>query len=363
VIEQLALDLNNNLAAAKNGDARANLQIHHVIMSLGSLAGGSSDWQPGVTSHGTPPAIEVSQEFTKASDSILVALENLKNHSDIRAAARHAFSRLLGVLGSQVLPQLPRWIDGLLSSASTNDEMAMFLRTLGQVVYGFKTEIYSILDQLLSPLFQRVFAGFSQPLTGTDDEIQMRELKQQYLSFILVILNNDLAAVLVSPANQATFDPFITSITKFSCDPSDPSSARFAFSALTKLTSIWAGPDIPTEGITPSPSSSTTESSPSPVPGFADFILARFAPLPWTLVSTPGFNPNDAQMRSVLQEAASLQWTILRKSGSPYRERLRRELSDLGVGPNVVQGYTASVSGDLLAFKKFFAGFVQSARG
>jgi exportin-T len=363
VIEQLALDLNNNLAAAKNGDARANLQIHHVIMALGSLAGGSSDWQPGVTSHGTPPAIEVSQEFTKASDSILVALENLKNHSDIRAAARHAFSRLLGVLGSQVLPQLPRWIDGLLSSASTNDEMAMFLRTLGQVVYGFKTEIYSILDQLLSPLFQRVFAGFSQPLTGTDDEIQMRELKQQYLSFILVILNNDLAAVLVSPANQATFDPFITSITKFSCDPSDPSSARFAFSALTKLTSIWAGPDIPTEGITPSPSSSATESSPSPVPGFADFILARFAPLPWTLVSTPGFNPNDAQMRSVLQEAASLQWTILRKSGSPYRERLRRELSDLGVGPNVVQGYTASVSGDLLAFKKFFAGFVQSARG
>jgi exportin-T len=365
VIEQLSLDLNNNLAAAKNGDARASLQIHHVIMALGSLAGGSSDWQPGVSSHGVPPAIEVSREFISASDSILVALENLKNHSDIRAAARHAFSRLLGVLGSQVLPQLPRWIEGLLSSASTNDEMAMFLRTLGQVVYGFKTEIYTILDQLLSPLFQRVFAGFSQPLTGTDDEIQMRELKQQYLSFILVILNNDLAAVLVSPANQATFDHFITSITKFSCDPSDPSSARFAFSALTKLTSIWAGPDIPTDGITPSPSSSTdpSPSSAAAVPGFSDFILAHFAPLPWTLLSTPGFNPNDAQMRSVLQEAATLQWTILRKDGARYRERLQRELSDLGVGPEAVQRYMGSVSGDLLGFKKFFAGFVQSARG
>ncbi|KAF1827964.1 Xpo1-domain-containing protein [Dissoconium aciculare CBS 342.82] len=364
VIEQLSLDLNNNLVAAKGGDARATLQIHHVIMALGSLAAGSSDWQPGVTSHGSPPAVEVSREFVNASNSILVALENLKNQSDIRAAARHAFSRLLGVLGSQVLPQLPRWIDGLLSSASTNDEMAMFLRTLGQVVYGFKGEIYNILDQLLSPLFQRVFAGFSQPLTGTDDEIQMRELKQQYLGFVLVILNNDLAAVLVSPSNQATFDPFITSITKFSCDPSDPSSARSAFSVLTKLTTIWAGPDVSTEGITPSPS--TTDTSPTasaqPLPGFSDFILAQFAPLTWTLVSTPNFNPNDAQMRSVLQEAATLQWTILRKNGAPYRDRLQQELSDLGVSPDGVQGYIRSVSGELLAFKKFFAGFVQQAR-
>lgn len=359
VIDPLSADLNNHLNAARNDDTRAVLQINHVIMALGSLASGSSDWMPGVNSHGTPPAPEISQEFLGASDSILIALENLKNQGEIRAAARHAFSRLLGVLGSQVLPQLPRWIEGLLSSASSNDEMAMFLRTLGQVVYGFKGEISTILDQLLSPLFQRVFAGLSQPTTGTDDEIQLRELKQQYLSFVLVIINHDLGGVLVSPANQATFEPFITSIKNFSCDPTDPSSARLSFSILVKLTSLWCGPDILTNG------ASAAGDAPAPqpaLPGFDAFILAQFAPLPWTLVAAPRFNPSDAQMRSVLQEAATLQWTILRKNGATYQNQLEAELRGLGVGDEGVQSYLTSISGESAGFKKFFATFVQQAK-
>lgn len=350
VITPLATDLSNHLPAAGNGDERAVLQAHHIITAIGSLANGFSDWTPGVSSGGPPP-VEVSQEFVSASDSVLVALENLKQHSELRAAARHAFSRLLGVLGSQVLPQLPRWIEGLLSSASSNDEMAMFLRTLGQVVYGFKAEIYDILDQLLSPLFQRVFTGLSQEITGTDDEIQLRELKREYLNFVLVILNNDLGSVLVSPGNQGIFDTFITSITQFSCDPADPQSARLAFSCLTKMTSIWGGPDLTNfaaaDGV----------AQPS-LPGFDTFILSQFAPLPWTLISTNRFNSGDAQMRSVLQEAASLQWTILRKNGVTYQSQLQNELRTLGAGDDGIQSFLGSISGDLQSFRKAFVTFV-----
>jgi len=227
----------------------------------------------------------------------------------------------------------------------------MFLRTLGQVVYGFKTEILDILDQLLTPLLQQVFAGLSQPTTGTDDEVQMKELKQQYLNFILVILNNDLASVLVSPANQALFDPYLSTLTRFSCDTSDPQSARLAFSAMAKMVSIWGGPDI-----------TTADAAPAPVlPGFDGFVLAQFAPLLWSLLSAPGFNAGDAQMRSVLQEAGTLQWTILRKVGATYRDQLQGELRNLGAG-DVIPAYMQSIAGEVLGFRKFFASFVQQAK-
>ena len=353
VVEPLSSDLHQHLPSAKIGDPRSTLQIHHVIMALGTLANGFSDWMPGVTSGGAPPPNELSREFVGAGEAVLSALEALKQYSDIRTAARHAFSRFLGVLGSHILPQLPRWIDGLLSSASSNDEMAMFLRTLAQVVYGFKTEIYTILDTLLSPLLKRVFSGLAQQTTGTDDEIQLKELKQQYLNFVLVILNNDLASVLVSPANQATFDSFITTITRYATDVSDPQSARLAFSALNRMSSVWGGADIAiNSGGTPSPV----------LPGFDKFIVSQFAPLPWTLLGASGFNAGDAQMRSVVHEAAALQWTILRKTGSSYQSQLENELRNLGASDDGIQSYFSSISGDAVGFRKFFASFVQQAK-
>ncbi|KAK3058003.1 pre-tRNA nuclear export protein [Extremus antarcticus] len=352
VVDPLSSDIHQHLQPAKNGDARSVLQVHHLIMALGTLANGFSDWTPGGNAGGPPPS-EVSISFVQASETVVLALEDLKQSSDIRTAARHAFSRLLGVLGSHILPQLPRWIDGLLSSASSNDEMAMFLRTLAQVVYGFKAEIYSILDTLLSPLLRRVFAGLALPTSGTDDEIQLRELKQQYLNFILVILNNDLGSVLVSPANQAIFDTFITTVTRFAVDPADPQSARLAFSALSRMTIIWGGPDIAL--------GSSTAPAPA-LPGFDGFILTQFAPLPWTLVSSQGFNPADAQMRSVIQETAQLQWTVLRKVGVQYQRQLEGELRSLGVGEEMVGRFVEGLWGDVLGFRKFFGVFVQQAK-
>ena len=351
VISPLTSDLRQDVQAAQNGDARSILQVHHVIMALGTLANGFSDWSPGSTSGGPPPN-EVSQEFVSASEAILTALEALKDSSDIRTAARHAFSRFQGVLGSNILPQLPRWIEGLLSSASSNDEMAMFLRTLAQVVYGFKSEIYSILDTLLSPLLQRVFTGLGIQTSGTDDEIQLRELKQQYLNFILVILNNDLASVIVSQANQGNFDSFIASLTRYATDPTDPQSARLAFSALNRMTAVFGGPDICPDSTAANPS----------LAGFDAFMLSQFSSLPWDLLRAPGFNAADAQMRSIMQEAAALQWMMLRKTGATYSQQLEGELRGLGADENGVEEYMKSMRGDVVGFRKFFVSFVQGGK-
>ena len=197
IMNPLFINLEQTLGTARNGDERAILQIHHIIMALGTLARGFSDWNPiGVD---TPPPSEVSDEFYKAAEAILMALESLNGSMQIRTAARFAFSRMIAVLGSQLLQQLPRWIDGLVSLSSTQDEMATFLKVLDQVIFTFKSEIVGILDSLLTPLLQRIFSALGEEVSGTDDAIQLAELRREYLNFIIAILNHDLGSVLVSP--------------------------------------------------------------------------------------------------------------------------------------------------------------------
>ncbi|KAL1311708.1 hypothetical protein AAFC00_001810 [Neodothiora populina] len=359
LIAPLVSDLEQHIPIAKTGDERAVVQVHHVIMALGTIAKGFCDWTPGSTSGGPPPT-ELAAEFAPAAEAALVALEALKHDINIRAGARFAFSRMLYVLGATILQKLPRWIDGLLSQSSTRDEMATFLRVLDQVVFGFKSEIYDILDQLLKPLLERVFAGLSEPTTGTDDEIQLSELKLQYLNFLLVILNHDLAGVLVSSANQTIFETVLTTLEHFARDASDYPAARLALSVLTKMALVWGGPDL-----TIPPSPANPQASAPTVPGFDAFMIQRFSPLSWSILSSPTFNSKDAQARNVLGEAATLQWTILRKTGAEYERYLREtEMRGMGFPDNVLDEYLMHLqTQEVREFKKFFVSFVQQARG
>ncbi|KAI2609138.1 Xpo1-domain-containing protein [Hypoxylon sp. NC1633] len=327
VMGPLFTDMEKHLPRAKAGDAQAILQIHHIIMALGTLAHGFSDWTPGAnsTNQRAPPAKALSDEFARAAEAILIALSELNDSSEIRTACRSAFSRLLGVLGSAVLPQLPQWIDGLLSRSSSKDEMAMFLRLLDQVVYGFKTEIFEVLNQLLTPLLQRVFGGLSEPISGTDDEIQLAELRREYLTFIGVILNNDLAGVLVSEANQVFFESLVNSILALARDIGPGSgnlpASRLSFGLLAKMAGVWGGPDV--ANISANPAAPT--GSPSPViPGFDQFLIDRFHSVCWEVLRDPQFNPlTDAQAKQVLHEVAGLEQAIYLKTGDVFLQHLQ----------------------------------------
>lgn len=138
VTAPLFTDIEQSLAAAENGDARAALQIHHDIMALGILGKGFSDWIAGSSRPDKVCGEEVAAEFGRVTEAILVALERLSRFSVIREAARFSFSRVVGVLGSRILPSLPRWISGLMAKSSTKDEISMFLKLLNQLIHGFK---------------------------------------------------------------------------------------------------------------------------------------------------------------------------------------------------------------------------------
>ncbi|CAG8174852.1 unnamed protein product [Penicillium olsonii] len=354
VLSPIFGDMERNLEAAKANDARALLQIHHDILALGTLTRGFSDWQPGTA--GSPSAgvlPEVSAAFLQVAEATLVSLESLKNSFEIRTAARFAFSRLIGVLGAQILPQLPRWIDGLLTQTSSRDEMALFLRLLDQVIFGFKSEIFSILDTLLTPFLQRVFSGIAEPAVGTDDEIQLAELKREYLNFLLAVLSNDLGAVIISERNQSIFETIITSLEHFAKDNEDFTTAKMAFSVLSRMASYWGGPDTtPTNGTAPAQAA---------LPGFGEFMITRLSPLTWALPTSASFNLKDPQAKQALAEAGGLQRTIYAKTGMEYAEYLRnRELPGMGMGAELIEEFLNNLGQlDVKGFRQFFPSFIQ----
>ena len=358
IMNPLFSDMERHLPFAKTRDAQAILQIHHVIMALGKLAHGFSDWTPGsaTTAH-QAPAADVMAEFSRAAEAILLALESLKASFDVRTAARASFSRLVGVMGVRMLPLLPRWIDGLLSQSSSKDEMAMFLRLLDQVIFGFKREIYEVLDSLLTPLVQRVFAGLAEPITGTDDEIQLAELQREYLTFVQIILNNDLGSVLVSETNQQFFDTLILSVTTLAKTVIDGTGAlpasRLAFSILTRMADLWGGPDVAALGT--QPISSALPPSPA-FPGFDMFLIETFHPICWEVIREPNFKPaTDAQAKQVLNEIAGLEQKIYTKTGELFINNLERNFfPSMGLdGTEFIKAMTTSTD------KKGLAGYLQ----
>ncbi|KAH8707162.1 Exportin-T [Phaeosphaeriaceae sp. PMI808] len=361
IMSPLFTDLEQTLPQARNRDDRAILQIHHIIMALGTLARGYSDWVPSQNNSAVPQS-EVADEFVKASEAILVALESLTSSGSIRHAARFAFSRMIAVLGSRLLQQLPSWIEGLLSLSSSMDEISTFLKVLGQVIYTFKAEISGILDTVMTPVLQRIFTALAVTPSGTDDEIQLAELRREYLNFIIVVLNQGLGSVLVSNANQSTFEPIITSIETFARDTHDYPTARIAISVLIRMTNVWSGPDKVGPGANQTPTSPVTTQS--PLPGFENFVMERFSPLAWSIPASPGFNSKDAQAKQVLYEAANLQTEIVKKVGEPYVERLKCDLTGNGVGGDDVDQYLRTLAGALEGAKKekqwrnFFVTFV-----
>ncbi|KAK2594935.1 pre-tRNA nuclear export protein [Conoideocrella luteorostrata] len=355
VMDPLFQDMEVHLPRAKAGDAQATLQIHHIVMALGTLAHGYSDWSPGSAApHHPPPAKAVSDEFSRAAEAILIALNQLNSSAEIRTACRSAFSKLLGVLGSAVLPQLPQWIEGLLSQSSSKDEMAMFLRLLDQVVFGFKSEIYDVLNVLLTPLLQRIFGGLSEPISGTDDEIQLAELRREYLSFIQIILNNGLDGVLISEANQGFFEPMITSITELAKTlDGNIGPSRLAFVLMARISAIWGGPDVAT--ISQNPTAPTGISAPA-IPGFDRFMIDRFHSVCWEVMRNPSFRPaQDAQTKQVLTEIAGLEQAIYTKTGDVFIQELQSGLfPSLGInGDDFLRSLTTSTD------KKGFSSYLQ----
>lgn len=168
----------------------------------------------------------------------------------------------------------------------------------------------------------------------------------------------------MQPDNQAIFDALIDAISHFARSPADLITARLAFSVLTKMTSIWGGPDVPLSGVPNSvvpnsPPTSPTTIPPAPLlPGFDQFAITKFSPLSWAVPSTPGFRVHDPPSRQLVHDIAGLQQEILKKTGSMYIQALGQELRAMGMGEADVELYLVKLGGDGKGFREFLVGFL-----
>lgn len=165
-----------------------------------------------------------------------------------------------------------------------------------------------------------------------------------------------------SVVNQATFEPVIASIETFARDTHDYPTARLAIFVLIRMISVWSGPDKVGPGANNTTSSPVT--SQTPLPGFDNYIVDRFSPLVWSIPASPGFNSKDAQAKQVLYETANLQLEIIKKIGEPFVERLKNDLSGMGLGDEGQDQYLRTLAAALEGTKKekewrnFFCQFV-----
>lgn len=145
------------------------------------------------------------------------------------------------------------------------------------------------------------------------------------------------------------FDTVITTIEHFAKDVEDFTTAKMAFSVLSKMGSSWGGPDI-------APEATNGTAQQAALPGFAQFMISRMSPLCWALPTTPSFNPKDAQAKQVLAEAGGLQRTIYCKTGIEYIQYLRdQELPGMGMGAELIEEFLNALSRlDLKGFRQFF---------
>lgn len=151
------------------------------------------------------------------------------------------------------------------------------------------------------------------------------------------------------------FETVISTIEHFAKDIDDFPTAKMAFLVLSRMCSLWAGPDVVQMSNPPNGSAPSAPSAPA-LPGFSHFMMTRFSPLCWALPTTQSFNPKDAQAKQVLSEAAGLQRTIYSKAGSEYIEWLRdRELPGLGMNGNLIEEYLNALQTlDVKGFRQFF---------
>ncbi|CAJ0843123.1 8296_t:CDS:10 [Entrophospora sp. SA101] len=285
IVGPLLAELQQNLETGSK-DVRTIIQIHHLMMAIGSIAKGFPEASKGVAQ--TVPWIDFMKQTTEA---ILVVLKTLSNFEIIRDSARYAFARLVNVLGIEILPYLPPLIDGLLNESGIS-ELVDFLPFIGLISHKFKV--------------LKVFLVLNQAPSGTDETILFVVLRKAYLNFILGLLNGGMDQVLISELNKPNLENILQSVIHYASDTSEISSLKISFNILSRAISLWGvNPSQITQDITTTATVTTTNNSSNdafsrtlesqPLPGFERFMYEHILRVCFELPMKQSFDVADGQ--------------------------------------------------------------------
>lgn len=364
LLRALFADIEQAVSAAKQARSTgsteqtelAYIRAHHDIMALGTFARGISD-VVGVE-RGHKSDFAAAAEMRSAAQAVAAVIEVLYDAPLVREACRHAISRLVGLMGAQVIMEVSRLVNALLTHSERPEEVGDLLSFLGQLVHVFREDatVFDMFTSLIAPLLEQVFARLQSTSVdaqsgSTDAQVARKELVRLYLAFISNLLSNRYGAVFLVDLNRRAFESVMESLIHYSQTAEyDVSNQRQAVIALSKIVQLWGSGRVAPNNFGEGEVVQLFQS---------DFAYEKLTELCWTLGTKPGFSLKDAQTRLVVLELGGLQKACYEAAGSRFADLLAKYLQAGGLAPQQVEEFVSQLANaPAKDFKRYFYDFL-----
>ncbi|WVQ79178.1 exportin-T [Cryptococcus sp. DSM 104549] len=366
-------------ARSTPGDLQAVLQVHHHLMALGHFAKGF----PTVPDNQVE-SLPYAMPFKQMTDALLQALEVLKTRRVVRDAARFAFSQFTNAIGTPVAELVPRFVSAVVTEFEPS-ELVDFLLLLNLLMHRLQGNTFETMDMLLLPLLSRIFSALQQPITGTDEAQTHARLKDSYLQFFTILMNENLDGIFITERNKPEFENVLTTLFALAQDFADASSQRLAFGFFSRSVIAWgtsaeaaSRPSVFAESALSAQSKMVANGTAQPtnqhaipkeqrakqaLPGYENFIYQRLLPAAFEVPANPQFNIRGGQL--LTYEAANLVRNTVQARGQEAIDYMLNDLlPKLNCPPEMANQLMASLTTQQSKdFKKTFAEFIKAVRG
>lgn len=255
------------------------VQCHHILMAIGTLARGVHG--------GLVPENQVNntlvskqlihqslvEKFSNIAEVILVTFSYFSKHENIRDASRFAFSRLIPILNSGIIPFANKLIALFLESDLKMLELNDFLGFLGQMIHTFHKDenCLQLFTNLLTPTINKVHQMMSlienehlaqnqkdgisnnSNVNNNNVTIEIKDahnkniivtdsfrdkilLKKAYFAFLQSFVTNNITSLLLSPNNANTLSIILTDLLTYTpAEIQETSAMKLALNVLANF--------------------------------------------------------------------------------------------------------------------------------
>ncbi|KAI7984844.1 Exportin-T [Camellia lanceoleosa] len=234
--------------------------IQQIIMAINALSKGFSERLVTVSR----PAIGLM--FKQTLDVLLQILVVYPKIEPLRYKVTSFIHRMVDILGTSVLPYLPKALEQLFADTEPN-QMVHFLVLLNQLICKFKTAIRDILEGVYPAIASRIFSILpsdafpSGPGSNTEEIRELQELQNMLHTFLNVIATHELSSVFLSPKSRAFLAPMMQLLLYTSCNHKDIFVRKSCVQIFIRLIKDWCSKPCGEEK----------------VPGFQNFVIETFA--------------------------------------------------------------------------------------
>ena len=217
--------------------------------------------------------------FAEALELFTSALSLSVGGSVIRDGLRTYVHRMMVIMGSALIPELPRVFAILIGDRCEVTDLSDSIQLIDHLIDRFKSVIKPVVEEGFFLIVQSVFAVLSRPVDPADTNArsQIFDLKKVFFKFLSDIITFDFITVLLSVKNVEFLNPIFQLILQGASEMHDAKAQKFCFQFLNKFLRYVVEQSVE-------------------INGFADLVLSHLMPGCISIICDVQFNPDDAQV-------------------------------------------------------------------